>query len=124
MAARLALFRAKRRTKTIDLPMSHARSFKIKLARLSEIDRIAEVVDLKQRLSALASRRRKNRRIDQHIPTIVVGVLHSTGDRRWGDYTVQKVIELVGQGNQIITDVLADECNAVLREWDARQGRG
>jgi tRNA(adenine34) deaminase len=58
-----------------------------------------------------------------NVPTVVVGVMHTPGDRRWGDYTVHKVIELVGQGNQIVTGVLADDCNAVLRGWDAKQRR-
>ena len=41
----------------------------------------------------------------------------------WGDYTVRKVTEMIGQGTQIVDGVLADECNAVLAEWDAKQGR-
>jgi tRNA(adenine34) deaminase len=57
------------------------------------------------------------------IATVVVGGMHTAENRRWGGYTVHKVIEMVGQGNEIITGVLADECNAVLHEWDVKQGR-
>ena len=58
-----------------------------------------------------------------NVPAIVVGVMHTSGERRWGDYTVHKVLELVGQGNSVETGVLADECNAMLHEWDVKQGR-
>lgn len=58
-----------------------------------------------------------------NVPAIVVGVMHASGERRWGDYTVDKVIAMVGQGNTVESGVLADECNAVLHEWDVKQGR-
>ncbi len=58
-----------------------------------------------------------------NIPAVVVGGMHTAADRRWGDYTVNKVIELVGMGNSVETGVLADECYALLHEWDKKQGR-
>lgn len=57
------------------------------------------------------------------IEIVVVGAMHTAANRRWGDYTVRKVTEMIGQGTQIVDGVLADECNAVLAEWDAKQGR-
>ena len=57
------------------------------------------------------------------IEIVVVGAMHTAANRRWGGYTVRKVTEMIGQGTQIVDGVLADECNAVLAEWDAKQGR-
>jgi tRNA(adenine34) deaminase len=54
---------------------------------------------------------------------IVVGAVHTPGNKRWGDYTVHKVTEMIGIGTQIIEGVLKDECNAVLAEFDAKLGR-
>ncbi len=58
-----------------------------------------------------------------NIPAVVVGGLHTLGERRWGDYTVHKLLDLVDQGTTIETGVLADQCNALLHDWDVRQGR-
>ncbi len=55
------------------------------------------------------------------IQTIVVGAMHTAGNRRWGDYTVTKVTEMVGQGAEIIAGVLENDCNAVLEEFDAKR---
>ena len=82
MTSRFAFFRAKSRTKAVDLSMGHARRFEIELTRLSEINRVAEVVDLKQGLSALAGRRSENRRVNQHVATIVVESPNLIDDRR------------------------------------------
>lgn len=57
------------------------------------------------------------------IERIVVGAMHNEGNRRWGDYTVNKVTSMIGIGTEIITPVLADECNAVLKEYDTKLGR-
>lgn len=56
------------------------------------------------------------------IPTVVVGELHG-GDRRWGAYSVDKVLDLVGFGTRLEAGVLAAECAAVLAEFDHKQGR-
>ena len=58
-----------------------------------------------------------------NIQTIVVGSMHPRGNRRWGDYTVNKVTEMIGQGAEIVEGILEDECNAVLKEFDANLGR-
>lgn len=58
-----------------------------------------------------------------NIRSIVVGVMHRPSNRRWGDYTVTKVIEMVDQGTEVIEGVLTEECNAVLEEFDIRLGR-
>ena len=57
------------------------------------------------------------------IPALVVGGMHGPGDRRWGGYSVHKLLEMVEQGTAVETGVLAEECDGVLREWDAKQGR-
>lgn len=58
-----------------------------------------------------------------NIQTIIVGSMHSPGNRRWGDYTVNKVTEMIGQGAEIVEGILEDDCNAVLKEFDAKLGR-
>ncbi|MDA1036619.1 MAG: nucleoside deaminase [Chloroflexi bacterium] len=58
-----------------------------------------------------------------NIQTIVVGAMHTPGNRRWGDYTVNKVTEMIGQGAEIIEGVLEDDCNTVLHEFDVKLGR-
>jgi tRNA(adenine34) deaminase len=57
------------------------------------------------------------------IELVVVGAMHTEGNRRWGEYTVRKVTAMIGQGTEIIDGVLQDDCDAVLREYDAQQGR-
>jgi hypothetical protein len=49
--------------------------------------------------------------------------MHTAGNRRWGDYTVNKLTDMIGFGTEIIGGVLEGECNAVLAEFDAKQGR-
>ena len=39
---------------------------------------------------------------------------------RMGDYTAHKLVEMMGKGNRIIIGVLADECDSVLDEWQAK----
>ena len=57
------------------------------------------------------------------IELVVVGAMHTPGDRRWGDYTVRQVTEMIGQGTEIIEGVLEDTCKAILHEYDVKQGR-
>jgi len=57
------------------------------------------------------------------IELVVVGAMHNEGNRRWGDYTVEKVTTMIGVGTEIITPMLEDECNAVLKEYDVKLGR-
>jgi tRNA(adenine34) deaminase len=58
-----------------------------------------------------------------NIELVVVGAMHTEGNRRWGDYTVEKVTEMIGVGTEIISPVLEGECNAVLHEYDVKLGR-
>ncbi len=58
-----------------------------------------------------------------NIPRVIVGKMHGSQDRRWGDYDVHKVLDMVGQGTQVQSGVLEDECAAVLNEWDIKNGR-
>ena len=58
-----------------------------------------------------------------NIARVVVGAMHTPGNKRWGDYTVDKVTEMIGLGTEIVTPVLADECNAVLHDYDVKLGR-
>ena len=62
--------------------------------------------------------------IINNLPTVVIGAMHS-GEAigRMGDYTVHKLVAMMGKGNRIVTGVLTDECDAVLQEWEAKHGR-
>ena len=61
--------------------------------------------------------------VANNVPALVVGVMHAPGERRWGGYTVQQMLDIVGQGTAVDSGVLGAECAALLREWDAKQGR-
>ena len=56
------------------------------------------------------------------IQRVVVGKMHS-GDRRWGDYDVHKVLDMVGFGTRVEEGILEDDCAAVLHEYDVKNGR-
>ena len=57
------------------------------------------------------------------IGRVVVGAMHNAGNKRWGDYTVTKVTQMIGQGTEIVSPCLETECNAVLHEYDVKLGR-
>ena len=57
------------------------------------------------------------------VPHVVIGRLHTPEERRWGDYAVTKLLSLVDQGTLVETGVLQEACEAVLHEWDVKQGR-
>ena len=61
--------------------------------------------------------------VANNVPALVVGAMHTPGEQRWGDYTVQRLLDTVGQGTAVEVGVLGAECAALLREWDAKQGR-
>ena len=57
------------------------------------------------------------------IPRVVIGKMHGANDRRWGDYSVEKVLDMVGAGTHVEAGVLEGECEALLRHWDVVNGR-
>ena len=59
-----------------------------------------------------------------NIPTIVIGAMH-TGEAiaRMGDYTVHRLVEMMGKGNDVAAGVLAEDCDRVLQDWEMRRGR-
>src|SRR5579871_1067301 len=71
MAPRFRLFRAKCRSKRIDLSQCHGRRFHVKLARLREVRLILEVIYREQRGCALARCRRNDRRISERESALV-----------------------------------------------------
>ncbi len=54
------------------------------------------------------------------ITALVMGARAAPAERRWGDYTVEKLIELAGRGNtiEVVTGILTRECA------DIRRGEG
>jgi tRNA(adenine34) deaminase len=54
------------------------------------------------------------------ISTVVMGGRPSPAERRWGDYTIERLIELSKRGGsiQVVTGILTQEC------IDIRQGEG
>jgi tRNA(adenine34) deaminase len=54
------------------------------------------------------------------ITTLVMGARHTPTESRWGDYTIEKLIELANRGERItvVTGVLTQECA------DAREVEG
>jgi tRNA(adenine34) deaminase len=64
--------------------------------------------------------------IANDVSAVVVGGRHGPEDRRWGDYTVEKLLAMTGRDQKVslTTGILAAECAAVLREWDERRGTG
>ena len=61
--------------------------------------------------------------IANDVSVVVVGGRHGPQDRRWGDYTVEKLLAMTGWDRKVglTTGILAEECVAVLREWDERR---
>ena len=64
--------------------------------------------------------------IANDVSAVVVGGRHGVGDRRWGDYVVEKLLAMTGwdQRVDLTTGILADECTSVLREWDEKRAAG
>lgn len=57
---------------------------------------------------------------------VVLGSRHAdfvdSGGRDYGEYTVERLMELTGRDMKILTGVRLDDCNAVRREWLTRSG--
>ena len=62
--------------------------------------------------------------IINNIPNVVIGAMHS-GEAigRMGDYTVHRLVEMMGKGTQVAVGVLAEDCDGVLQEWEMKRGR-
>ena len=55
------------------------------------------------------------------IGTLVMGARPGPSDRRLGEYTVEKLIELAGRSGEVdvVTGVMVSECLAVRHKWEA-----
>ncbi len=56
------------------------------------------------------------------ISTVVMGARPDPSQRRYGDYTIERLIELAGFGDklQVVTGILPQVCADVRRQWDER----
>jgi len=56
------------------------------------------------------------------IATVVMGARPEPSQRKYGDYTIEKLIKLAGfeQKLQVVTGVLPQVCADVRRQWDER----
>lgn len=54
------------------------------------------------------------------IHTIVMGARPEPSQRRYGDYTIEKLIQLAGfeEKLQVVTGILPQECADVRRKWE------
>ena len=57
--------------------------------------------------------------------TVVMGARPEPSQRRYGDYTIEKLIELSGfeQKVQVVTGILPQECADVRRQWEERNAK-
>ena len=60
------------------------------------------------------------------VTTLVMGARHDPSQSRWGAYTVEKLIEMAGWGDQVkvVTGILPRECVEVRRKWEAGDAPG
>ena len=60
------------------------------------------------------------------IGTVVMGARSQPSDRRWGDYTVERLIEMAGRSGDIdvVNGVMVSECEAVRQRWEAGRPPG
>ncbi len=56
------------------------------------------------------------------ISTVVMGARPDPSQRRYGDYTIEKLIQLAGFGDklQVVTDIMPQACADMRRQWDER----
>lgn len=55
------------------------------------------------------------------ISELVLGARHADfAPHDYGDYTVERLLELTGRQMTVVTGVLQDECIAIRREWMAK----
>ena len=56
------------------------------------------------------------------ISELVLGARHADfAPHDYGDYSVERLLDLTGRGMNIVTGVLQDECIATRHEWTAKQ---
>ena len=55
------------------------------------------------------------------ISRVVMGARPRTSDRRWGDYTVERLVEMAGRSRDIdvVYGVMVSECEDVRQRWEA-----
>ena len=60
------------------------------------------------------------------IGTLIMGGRPEPSDRGWGEYSVERLIELAGRSGEIdvVTDVMVPECVAVRERWEAGRTGG
>jgi tRNA(Arg) A34 adenosine deaminase TadA len=63
--------------------------------------------------------------IVNRVSTLVVGGQSPPGQGYMGDYTMEKLLAMTGwdKTGRLVKGVLYDECMALMREWDVKQGR-
>ncbi len=56
------------------------------------------------------------------ISKIVMGARHTHPHRKWGDYSVEKLVELAKRDSeiQVVTGVLPEECMQMRQKWEAK----
>ena len=56
------------------------------------------------------------------ISTVVLGARPDPSQRRYGEYTIEKLIQLAGFGDklQVVTGIIPQACADMRRQWDAR----
>ena len=56
------------------------------------------------------------------ISTVVLGARPVPSQRRYGEYTIERLIQLAGFGDklQVVTDILPQACADMRRRWDER----
>ena len=56
------------------------------------------------------------------ISSVVMGARPDPSQRRYGDYTIERLIQMAGFGDmlEVVTGILPQECAEVRRRWDER----
>ena len=56
------------------------------------------------------------------ISTVVMGARPDPSQRRYGDYTIERLIQMAGFGDklQVVTDIIPQACADMRRRWDER----
>ena len=60
--------------------------------------------------------------MDSRISALVMGGRHADAIRRWGNYTVEKLLALARREGslRVVTGILPEECLKVRQKWEAR----
>ena len=60
--------------------------------------------------------------MESGLTTLVMGARPAPGTGRWGDYTVERLVQLTGRALTVVTGILTQEC-ADIRQGEGRGGR-